>query len=229
MITSTMYQIDLGLLSLLNGSTSLFIDSLALTLTDGYLWIPLYLLLFWMVIKNNETMAQIALIVGMALLCLLLSEGVTDFVVKPLVARLRPTADPMLKYAINVVNGYRAEGYSFFSAHAANTTAIAVYFCLLVRSRVFSAFMLLWVVANCWTRVYLGVHYPSDILVGVLWGSFSGTLCYLLFRKAYRRISPKQHFISSQYTKTGYSLPDIDVVICTLVLLFIFAIISSLI
>ena len=112
---------DLEVLHFFNGSDNLFIDQLALVLTSGLTWIPLYLTLFYIIMRNNETMAQIGLAVLGAAVCVALSEGITDGVVKPLVARWRPNNDPILKYSIQVVGNLRGSGYSFLSAHAANT------------------------------------------------------------------------------------------------------------
>jgi undecaprenyl-diphosphatase len=130
---------------------------------------------------------------------------------------------------VDVVNNLRGDDYGFFSAHAANTMSLAVYFCLLVRNRVFQFFMILWSLINCWTRLYLGLHYPGDVLVGLLWGIIAGFIAYLVWHKVYFKISPKLNYISSQYTSTGYSLTDIDVVIAVMVFTFAYAIIRSII
>lgn len=74
----TLIEIDREILSFFNGSESLFLDNLAVILTSGLTWIPLYLSLLYVVIKNNETMKQIMLIVGSVILCIILSDGLTD-------------------------------------------------------------------------------------------------------------------------------------------------------
>lgn len=210
--------LDREVLSWFNGSDSLFLDQLVWLLTQGLTWIPIYVALFYLVIKNNETMTQIMIIVGCVALCLLLSSGVTNGIVKPLVARPRPSLDPLFKYTVQVVDGHRNSGFSFFSAHAANTMAIAVFFCLLVRDRLLSGTLLLWSLVNAWTRLYLGLHYPSDILCGLLWGIVAGLVGYAVFYRLYYKTSPPVTYISSQYTNTGYSRSDIDVVLTVLVL-----------
>lgn len=224
----TLLDLDRSLLFFFNGSHSLFLDNLAMTLTSGLTWIPLYLALLCVVIKNNETMKQILLAVGCAVLCVVLTDGVADFIVKPLVERLRPSQEPSIKYIVDTVNGMRGTKYGFFSAHAANTFGIAVFFALLIRSGRFSVAIILWSLVNCWTRMYLGLHYPGDILVGLLWGAFAGSIVYLVYLKAYFKMSPKFNYISSQYTKTGYSLADIDIVFVVLTLTLIYAILRAL-
>lgn len=223
----SLIQFDKHLLLALNGSESLFLDGLATALTTATTWIPLYIALFYLVLKNNENMKQILLIVGCAALCVVLAGTVDDSFVKPTVARFRPTHDPEIGMMVDIVDGYRGGRYGFFSAHAANTFSVAVFFCLLVRSGIMSAMLILWSLLNCWTRMYLGVHYPFDILCGLLWGGFSGLVVYYLYYKINARISTGMRFISSQYTSTGYQLVDIDVVISVLFFTFIYTLVRA--
>lgn len=228
MDASAWLHFDQQLLLLLNGSDSTFFDRLVLALTMGYTWIPLYVLLFYLVVKNNETMLQILLAVGGVMVCLLLSDGVCDGIVKPLVGRQRPTVDLRMKYLVDVVANYRNMGsYSFFSAHAANTMAIAVFMALVVRNRLLSWSLVAWSLFNGWSRLYLGVHYPSDVLVGWLWGALVGVAVYRLYRHFYYRVSPHINYVSSQYTTTGYDRDDIDAVLVVLLLTVAAAIIYA--
>lgn len=225
----SLIALDQQLLLWFNGSDSLFLDHFVMLLTNGLTWVPLYLALFYLVVKNNEKMSQIFLIISCALCCYLLSGGINDAIIKPFVARWRPTEDPIFKYAVSVVAGYRGgSDYGFFSSHSANTMAIAVFFSLLVRNRLLNTTLVLWAILNGWTRLYLGVHYPSDVLSGWLWGAMVGTLAYFAFYKFYYKISPKINYISSQYTKTGYSTIDIDVVMLVLMTILTVAVMASL-
>lgn len=225
----TLTDIDRSILAFFNGSDSLFVDNLAVILTSGLTWIPLYLSLLYVVIKNNETMKQIMLVIGCMILSIVLSDGVADFIVKPMVERLRPSNDPLIKYTVNVVEGIRGNSYSFFSAHASNTFCIAMFFSLLVRNKVFVVTMVSWSLINCWTRMYLGLHYPSDILVGLIWGGVSGSLAYYIYIKSYLRIYKDFNYISSRYTSTGYNRFDADIVLLVLILTLLFAITKALI
>lgn len=205
----------------------MFMDQLALTLTSGYTWIPLYVFLLVLVVKNNEKPSQIGLVIGAALLCILLAEGLSAGIVKPLVHRPRPVMEPSLYGIVRVVNDYFPGGYSFFSSHAANTSSLAVFFSLLVKNRAFTGYMVTWSLINCWTRLYLGAHFPLDILVGLLWGTIAGVVAYIVFLYGYTRVSPKLHYISAQYTKSGYSLMDIDLTLTVMVLICIYAVIRA--
>ena len=195
----TLFEIDREILAFFNGSGSLFVDNLAVVLTSGLTWIPLYVSLLYIVIRNNETMKQIMLVIGCVLLCVVMSDGVADFIVKPLVGRFRPSNEPLIKYAVEVVDGVRGTQYGFFSAHASNTFCIAMFFSLLVRNKKFVIAMCLWSLVNCWTRLYLGLHYPSDILVGLLWGGIVGAFVYYVYIKSYLRMYPDFNYISSKY------------------------------
>lgn len=222
-------QTDQQVLFLFNGSNSLFADGLAGTLTMALTWVPLYISLFWIIMRNNENMRQILLVVMACALCFLLSDGLAEGIMKPVVARLRPCQDPSLKIYIDTVEGFCPADYSFFSGHASNTFSIAIFFALLVRQRTFTLFMVVWSLVNCWTRLYLGVHFPSDIIVGLLWGGIVGICVYLLYLRFCQFVGSKPRFVSTHYTSTGYALVDLNVVYTVMVLTFIYAVIRSVI
>lgn len=219
---------DLWLIPVLGGSHNMFCDAFALVLTSGWTWIAMYLTLLFVVIKNNETMAQIGLVVLSCALCVLLADGMADGIMKPLTMRLRPINDPEVREMITLVAGVADKNYSFFSAHAANTMAISTFTALLTRNARMTTALVIWSLTNCWTRIYLGMHYPSDIAAGIIWGIICGAVVYAGYRRVYKRISPKLHFISSQYTKTGYGLADITLTINIMTASFIYALMRAL-
>ena len=226
----TIIQMDKQLLLAINGSDSLFVDYLAKTLTTAATWIPLYVSLFYVVVKNNDNFRRIICILACAGLCVLFAGTVDDLLVKPLVARLRPTHDFQIGMLVDTVDGYRGGKYGFFSAHAANTFSIAVFFSLLMRSRLVTLLLVGWSLTNCWTRLYLGVHYPLDILCGLLWGGSVGTGIYILYRYVDRRLLHSENdYVSSKYTSSGYRYSDIYIVALVLSLTLIYCILRSLI
>lgn len=226
---SKIQDIDMQVLSLFNGSDNIMLDQMVQILTSGLTWIPLYVMLFFVVMRNNETMGQIALVVGSAIFCVLFADGLVDGIIKQLAERWRPSNDPTFKYMVQVVDDIRLKGYSFCSAHAANTMSLAVFFSLLIRSKMPTITLVIWSLINCWTRLYLGVHYPSDILCGMIIGIIVGILVYLLYYKIYLRISPKINYISNQYTSTGYDHDDIDKAMVILMLTLVYVVTRSVI
>ncbi len=223
----TIIDFDKQLLLLLNGSESLFLDSMVTTLTNAWTWVPLYISLLIIVIKNSDSALKVFLVLAAAGLCVLLTGTIDDAIVKPMVGRWRPTRDPEIGLLVDTVDGYRGGDYGFFSAHASNTFSIAVFFCWLVRSRLLSVALVLWSFTNCWTRLYLGVHFPGDILVGLCWGGLMGTGVYFLYRYVLDRLSPPVSFTSLTYTKTGFSREDADLPVCILVFTLIYAVIRA--
>ena len=153
--------------------------------------------------------------------------SIDDLIVKPLVGRWRPTRDPEIGIGVDIVNGYRGGRFGFFSAHASNTFSIAIFLTLVIRSRLLGIALVLWSLLNCWTRVYLGVHYPGDILVGLLWGGFVGTLVWYLYTQIEKQNEHPANFISSQYTKTGYQHEHIHVAVSVLAFTLVYAIIKA--
>lgn len=224
---SKIQDMDMQVLSIFNGSDNIMLDQMVQILTSGLTWIPLYVMLFFVVMRNNETMGQIALVVGSAIFCVLFADGLVDGIIKQLAERWRPSNDPTFKYMVQVVDNIRLKGYSFCSAHAANTMSLAVFFSLLIRSKLLTITLVLWSLINCWTRLYLGVHYPSDILCGMIIGIIVGILVYLLYYKIYLRISPKINYISNQYTSTGYDHDDIDKAMVILMLTLVYVVTRS--
>lgn len=174
---------DFWLLCLFNGSDSVFLDKVVVTLTSGFSWIPLFLTLLFLVVRYNLTRAAARTTIGAALLCLLLTDGLADGLVKPLVCRLRPLNNPDYVHLLDVVPGITDSHFSFFSAHAANTFGLAVYFSLLFRQRLATVVLIIWSVVNCWTRLYLAMHYPSDIVIGLIWGLVVGCFVFYFLKR----------------------------------------------
>ena len=224
---STLEQIDRELLLALNGSHSLFADTLMMTFTSAWTWVPLYIALLYVIIKNNENMQQIILIPCSVALCIFLADGISSGLIKPLVGRFRPTQDPIIKYQVDVVNGYRGGMYGFFSSHAANTFSICIFLCMVIRNKILTLGLLSWSLINCWSPIYLHVHYPRHIPCGLVWGFVVGMSVYLFYRFLYKRISTDMNFVSSQYTSTGYALLDIDIILSVLMLTYMYALLRA--
>lgn len=218
-------NLDKQLLLAMNGSDSLFWDGVMLVYTSTIIWIPLALALIYLLIKNNNLMNFIVLLV-MCAIVIALTDGITSTICKPLFARFRPTHDPEIMYLVDVVDNYRAYKYGFMSSHAANSFGIAVFVMLLVKNKLLSISLILWALINCYSRIYLGVHYPGDIICGAVTGILSGVLVYKLYSYIREKMrSGHRGWISDNYTKSGYSVSDVHFLL--MVLYATFAIIPS--
>jgi len=172
-------QIDADLLLWINGHHAPWADTLMWTISRASTWIPLYALLVYLLWHRfgwRRTIVYfLAIVVAIGL-----SDYVSSGLIKPLVCRLRPTHEPLLQPFIHLVNGYTGGQYGFVSSHAANTLACALLFSLFYRDRLMTAVMTLYVLLNCYSRMYLGVHYPGDILGGLIVGCAISALIYVL-------------------------------------------------
>lgn len=178
-------DIDSDALLAVNGLHDVFQDAFWWMLTAKWSSLLLVLGLAWVLMHQNRRHAL--LLLGMLALTVLVADQVSSGLIKHLVERLRPTHDPSLENAVHVINGYRGGLYGFVSSHAANFFAVSTLVALVMRHRVVTLGLFTWAVLQCYSRVYLGVHYPGDILGGIVVGVLAGLLIWFLMRWIERR------------------------------------------
>ena len=184
-------HIDTEILLAINGWHAPWADQLMWIISAKATWIPLYLLLIGLLVwryrkpamTNVKWLQKVPACVVM-IVAIGLAVGAADFIasgiLKDLVARPRPSRVPELEGVLHLVNGYKSGQYGFVSSHAANTMAVALLFSLIWRNKIATIGLMLWVAANCYSRMYLGVHYPTDILGGLIVGSLVAVVGYWL-------------------------------------------------
>lgn len=164
----------------INSCHSPFYDNFFYIYTQTWTWIPaILLLLVWMWRKWG--VRSLYVVAGIAL-CILLSDQISSTLLKPLVARLRPTYNPEIADLIHTVNGYRGGRYGFVSSHAANAATFVTFTALVFRNRLYTILLSLWAFFTAYSRVYLGVHYVGDVLCGALIGVLVGMGVYFVLK-----------------------------------------------
>jgi undecaprenyl-diphosphatase len=176
----------------LNGFHAPWLDPVMLYVSETWVWLPLHVVLIYLIFKDFSKHGWLVLFA--VAITLTMSDQVTTSIMKPYFARLRPTHDPTLESIVHIVDGYRGGQFGFASSHAANTFALATFFFLLFRtSHKWIAFLFAWATLVAYSRVYLGVHFPGDILVGGMVGAITAFIGYRLFRIIYNRTGINQN------------------------------------
>jgi len=178
-------QLDKNILIYLNNLGTEQWDPLWLTITGQFNWIPLFVLIIFLVIKNFGWKKGGFVILSMIVL-VAFSDQFTNFI-KNSVERLRPNNDPTISHLLR--RSITPKGYSFMSGHATTSTFFSVFVILLFRKKYkYIYFLLLFPLVFAYSRLYLGVHYPIDILVGLTIGTLFANGYFTLFKKLYYKV-----------------------------------------
>ena len=173
-------RLDTDLFLFLNGFHSPFWDKLMWFVSGKIEWLPLYIILAgWLIYKYKW---KAVLVFIFTALLITASDQLSVKMFKEVFQRLRPCRNEEIMDLVYIVNDYCGGRYGFVSNHAANTFALAAFTSLILKNRAYSWFIYSWAAVVSYSRIYLGVHYPGDVLGGAVLGVVVGVLVYWLYK-----------------------------------------------
>lgn len=186
---------------LLNGSQSDYLDALMWLWSGKVVWLPLAFFIIAVLVYKKDWKESLLILVAIALV-ITCCDQFASHVCKPLFTRFRPTHHPDFMDQVKIVFNYRGGRYGFISSHAANAFGFSVFMALLFRYRLFTYTILAWAVITAYSRIYLGVHFISDVVPGAIAGIFFGWLVYRIYLYARHSIL---HIPDDRLTRSVYS------------------------
>ena len=181
-------SLDTQLFIYLNSLGSEKYDGLWIFITRQADWIPFFLFLLYIIYKKLGTKQTLYLLLFVALL-VTFTDQMTNLV-KNTFQRLRPCNNPEINSFIRIVQA--RSSFSFFSGHAANSMAVATFIYFVLKDKLkYFGFIFLWPLIFAYSRIYLGLHYPGDILTGYLFGVSFGFLTFKLYQIVQKRFFPE--------------------------------------
>ncbi len=182
-------QLDRDLFLFLNGLHTSWLDPVMYYISNKFFWIPFYMILLGLCIKYYGW-RTLMIVIFIALL-ITVTDQFTNLM-KDSFERLRPSRDGSLEGLVHLVYGKKGGKYGFVSGHASNSFALAVFIIYLLKSKLkyIAPVMLVWASLKAYSRIYLGVHYPGDIIGGAIVGTLIALVFIELWKVASKKIYP---------------------------------------
>ncbi|MCI6279547.1 MAG: phosphatase PAP2 family protein [Bacteroidales bacterium] len=167
----------------LNSPHTPFLDSFFYTISQAHVWVIFGLALIFISSYRQKVPEVLCFLLFIGLL-IFLTDRISSGIFKPFFQRLRPTHHPSTMYLVKTVLDYKGGMYGFISSHAANFMAVGIYLALVVRDKLFSVAILILMVTVSYSRIYLGVHFVTDVLGGFVIACLTAPFVYYLYRNA---------------------------------------------
>ncbi|CAN5499715.1 phosphatase PAP2 family protein [soil metagenome] len=182
-------KLDRDLLLAINGNHTPFWDQVMWTANEELTWLPLYIFAGLIILYHYGRKGIIMIILAAGLF--FVSDQLASNLLRPRIERVRPSHEPGLSEMLHYVNNYRGEGYSFVSSIATIVFSLAFYFYFtLAKARWLLLLIFPWAFLLAISRIYLGVHYPTDIIAAVLIGLLIGWLGNRLYFWILKKFKP---------------------------------------
>ena len=165
-------QVDTNFFLFLNGINSPFWDTVMWYLSGKLTWVPLYLIIIYFIFRKHR-FETLWILIAIALV-VTATDQLSVHLFKNVFERLRPCHNPDLSGMVHLVNGKCGGKFGFVSSHAANTFGVALFLLNVFKIKWFSISILLWATIVSYSRIYLGVHFPGDVIVGATLGAIVG-------------------------------------------------------
>ena len=181
-------NLDHELFLFLNGLHVGWLDPLMTFISSEMGWIPFYAILLYLVFRKSGWRGLFFIVIGVVIL-ITCSDQLSSHVFKPVFQRLRPCHDPLIQDLVHLPNGHCGGQYGFISSHACNTFALASFITLIMKKfyKKIGLLMFIWAALVSYSRIYMGVHFPGDVLcgaaVGMILGFGTGHLLLIVMKK----------------------------------------------
>lgn len=179
-------NLDEKLFLFLNSLHNNVFDFLMWHISGKWIWIPLYLFILYAIIKR---FGKKSIYIIIAFIILIVAADQISVFIKNNVQRLRPSQNPDFEGLMHIINNYRGGKYGFVSSHAANCFGLATFLSLLFHRKWITISIFLWAGLVAYSRIYLGVHYPGDIIAGALLGIIIAVIVFYSMQYIEKRIA----------------------------------------
>ena len=183
----TLNSWDTSIFLAINGLHNAYWDNFMEMFSGRYIWLPLYLSIVYVMFRSFSWRVNVTCLLVVALL-ITINDQVSGSLIRSTVGRLRPAnTDNPISPLVHIVDGYRGGRYGFPSAHAANCWGLTFFMLYVFRRHLLTLTLVVWSLITCWSRMYLGVHYFGDILVGTIIGLITASIVYYVFQRSLHR------------------------------------------
>lgn len=182
-MVESLVEIEKDLFLLLNGVHTSYLDSVMFIISDKWPWI-IFTLLFLFLMSKGQKRGEVLLFVLGVCMVVFLADSISSGVIKELFQRYRPTHHPLTKDVVKTVLDQRGGGYGFISGHTANFIAFALFSSLVIRNRLYTVAVFITALTVSYSRIYLGMHFISDVVPSIFLGLLCGWVSYWLYQQA---------------------------------------------